>query len=66
MSKYDEITPPHIVHLRGPVSSHPEVVYAKPKSGEVWRVYIGGKVKVRELNSGIIQVATGGSDWSEA
>jgi hypothetical protein len=65
-SKYEDFTPPHVVHLRGPVTSRPEVVYAKPKSGEVWRVYIGGKIKVRELNSGAIEVATGDNDWSEA
>ncbi len=65
-SKYEDSMLPHVVHLRGPLSAKPEVVYAKPRPGEVWRVYIGGKVKVRELNSGTIEVATGDRDWSEA
>lgn len=42
------------------------VTWANPKPDEVWRVYIGDKIKVREMNSGIVQVATGGSDWKDA
>jgi hypothetical protein len=39
------------------------VVWANPKPEEVWRAYIGGKIKVRELNSGTIQVAVGDKEW---
>lgn len=42
------------------------IVWATPRADEVWRVYIGGKIKVRELNSGRVEVATEeNEEWRE-
>lgn len=42
------------------------VSWANPRAEEEWRCYIDGAVKVRKLNSGEIQVATGYDDWRSA
>lgn len=42
------------------------VAWANPAPHEEWRCYIDGAIKVRKLNSGIIQVATGYDDWRDA
>lgn len=44
----------------------PTIVWAKPRPEEVWRAYIAQKIKVRELNSGQIQIATNDEDWRDA
>lgn len=44
-----------------------EIAVAHPADTRVdWQVYIDGAVKVRRLNSGVIEVATGTDDWMEA
>ena len=43
----------------------PEVYFAPARAEEVWRMYVGDKIKVRELNSGTIQVAVGYGDWQD-
>ncbi len=55
---------PKITRLR-PTSPAPQVAFARPKSDEEYRVYIGGDIKVRKMNSGVIQIATEHSDWME-
>ena len=45
--------------------SSPVVVWATPLKHEAWRCYIGEKIKVRELNTGIVQVAGLDGDWEE-
>jgi hypothetical protein len=45
-------------------SGNPWIAHATPRPEEVWRVYLNGKIKVRELNSGIVQVAVGDKDWT--
>lgn len=42
------------------------VAWANPKPEEEWRCYVDGAIKVRKLNSGVIQVATGYDDWRNA
>lgn len=42
------------------------VAWANPAPHEEWRAYIDGSVKVRKLNNGKIQVATGYDDWRDA
>lgn len=42
------------------------VAWANPKPEEEWRCYIDGAVKVRKLNNGEIQVATGYDGWKAA
>jgi len=42
------------------------VAWANPAQHEEWRCYIDGAVKVRKLNSGEIQVATGYEEWKSA
>lgn len=46
------------------MSETPTIVFAHPKPEEVWRAYVGDKVKIRELNSGIVQVAADDGDWT--
>lgn len=44
----------------------PTAAWATPKAHEAWRVYLDGAIKVRKLNSGVIQVATGDDEWKDA
>lgn len=43
-----------------------EIAWANPAPTEVFRVYVGDKIAVRELNSGIVQIKTGDGDWRDA
>jgi len=68
MTKYEPDAESHTVYVRvNPEMSlaHPNIRYAKPKSDEVYRLYIGGDIKVRKMNSGVMQIATEGNDWME-
>lgn len=42
------------------------VAWANPAPHEEWRCYIDGAIKVRKLNNGEIQVATGYEEWRAA
>lgn len=45
----------------------PVIAWAKPSDVRVaWQFYVDGAIKVRQLNSGIVQVATGDQDWRDA
>ena len=45
------------------LDNRPVIRFAKPRPEEVWRAYINGKIKIRELNSGLMQVAVDDGDW---
>lgn len=45
------------------MSDKPLINYANPKAHESYRFYVDGKLAVRELNSGIMQIKTGWGDW---
>lgn len=44
----------------------PIVAWANPKPDEEWRCYLDGVIKVRRLNSGIVQIAVEGEGWRDA
>jgi hypothetical protein len=47
--------------------SNPSIAVARPNDRRVeWQVYLGGTIKVRQLNSGEVQIATGDGDWRAA
>lgn len=44
-----------------------EVNIARPDDSRVdWQVYIDGAIKVRQLNSGVVEYAVDDGDWTEA
>lgn len=43
----------------------PVIVWANPAPHEAWRAYINGVVKVRQLNSGIVQAAGLDGEWKD-
>jgi hypothetical protein len=48
------------------VNGVPEIAVARPKDARVaWQVYLDGAIKVRRLNSGVVEIATGDADWKE-
>ncbi len=50
-----------------PVDPRVVATWAKPRDSRVvWQVYLDGAIKVRRLNSGVVQVASGDSDWADA
>lgn len=45
----------------------PTIAWANPQDTRVaWQFYADGVIKVRQLNSGIVQYAVGDSDWLDA
>jgi hypothetical protein len=49
------------------MSEKPVIAWAKPADVRVaWQAYVNGVIKVRQLNSGVVQVATGDQDWRDA
>lgn len=45
----------------------PTIAWAKPNDRRVaWQAYVGDKIKIRELNDGTVQYATGESEWEDA
>lgn len=49
------------------LSDTPTVAWAKPADARVaWQVYLNGAIKVRQLNSGVVQFATGENEWEDA
>lgn len=49
------------------MSNTPTVAWAKPADARVaWQAYLSDKIKVRELNSGVVQYAVGDGDWADA
>ena len=44
-----------------------EVNIARPDDSRVdWQVYIADAIKVRQLNSGVVEYAVDDGDWTEA
>lgn len=55
------------VDVRFEVVGSPTIAVARPNDKRVaWQVYLDGAIKVRRLNSGIIEVATDDGDWRAA
>lgn len=48
------------------MSDKPLINYANPRAHEAYRFYVDGKIAVRELNSGVVQIKTGYGDWVDA
>lgn len=45
----------------------PTIAQANPRDKRVaWQVYLAGKIAVRELNSGIVQIKTDDGEWEDA
>lgn len=45
----------------------PIAAWATPRTEEAWRVYLDGAIKVRQLNSGVVQYAVGDNiEWRDA
>lgn len=56
------------MHVTVSIPAVPEISFARPNDKRVeWQVYVGGVVKLRKLNSGVVEIATLDSDeWREA
>lgn len=48
------------------MSDTPTIAWASPRPDEVFRAYVGDKLKVRELNDGTVQYAVSDGDWVDA
>lgn len=45
----------------------PTIAWARPSDARVtWQFYADGLIKVRQLNSGVVQVATDDEEWRDA